>query len=73
VVEIIPQDRSIVAVPEVGAHIEVVGPWVEDTTHGWREIHPAWFVSAGRIVPASPEELRRVRALLSGAASDPDA
>jgi hypothetical protein len=72
VVEIIPQDRGLVAVPEVGTRVEVVGPWVEDTTHGWREIHPAWFVSAGRIVAASPEELRRVRELLSGAVSDPD-
>lgn len=73
VVEIIPQDRSLVAVPDVGAHVIVVGPWVNDTAHGWREIHPAWFVSEGRIVPASPEELRRVRDLLAGAASDPDA
>ena len=72
VVEIIPQDRGVVAVPDVGAHVAVVGPWVNDTTHGWREIHPAWFVSAGRIVPASPEELARVRALLRGSASDRD-
>jgi hypothetical protein len=72
IVEIIPQDRSVVAVPEEGARIEVVGPWVDDTTHGWREIHPAWSVSSGRIVPATPEELRRVRELLAGRAADPD-
>jgi hypothetical protein len=72
VVEIIPQDRSVVAVPEEGAHIEVVGPWVDDTTHGWREIHPAWFVSAGRIVPASTVELRRAEQLLAGGGSDAD-
>ena len=72
VVEIIPQDRDAVAVPEEGTRVQVVGPWVDDTTHRWREIHPAWFVSAGRIVPASPTELRRVRELLAGAASDPD-
>jgi hypothetical protein len=72
VVEIIPQDRSVVAVPEEGARIEVVGPWVDDTTHGWREIHPAWAVSSGRIVPATPEELRRVRELLAGSSADPD-
>ena len=66
VVEIIPQDRSVVAVPNIGARIVVVGPWVEDTTHGWSEIHPAWWVSAGRIVPATPTELGRVRALLLG-------
>ena len=53
VVEIIPQDRSRVAVPEEGARVEVVGPWVEDTEHGWNEIHPAWWVSAGPIEPAT--------------------
>jgi hypothetical protein len=72
VVEIIPQDRSVVAIPQPGVRVEVVGPWVDDTTHGWREIHPAWFVSAGRIVPATATELRRVQQLLSGAASDGD-
>jgi hypothetical protein len=66
VVEIIPQDRSRVAVPEEGARIEVVGPWVEDRTHGWNEIHPAWWVSAGAIQPASATELRRVQLLLQG-------
>jgi hypothetical protein len=66
VVEIIPQDRSVVAVPEVGTRVTVVGPWVEDTSHGWREIHPAWWVSSGRIIPASPQELARVRELLRG-------
>jgi hypothetical protein len=66
VVEIIPQDRSVVAVPEVGMRITVVGPWVEDTTHGWSEIHPAWWVSSGRIIPATPQELARVRELLAG-------
>ena len=72
VVEIIPQDRGVVAVPEIGTRVTVVGPWVDDTAHGWREIHPAWFVSAGRIVPASADELRRVRELLGGAGSDRD-
>ncbi|HKD32318.1 MAG TPA: hypothetical protein VKB73_02485 [Gaiellaceae bacterium] len=68
VVEIIPQDRSRVAVPPEGARIEVVGPWVEDTAHGWNEIHPAWWVSAGTIVPASATELRRVQLLLQTSA-----
>jgi hypothetical protein len=72
VVEIIPQDRGAVVVPEVGTHITVVGPFVEDTTHGWREIHPAWWVSSGRLVPATPQELQRVRELLlrGGAGED---
>jgi hypothetical protein len=67
VVEIIPQDRSRVAVPTEGARVEVVGPWVSDTQHGWNEIHPAWWVSAGAIEPASAAELRRAQLLLQGA------
>ena len=70
VVELIPQDRSRVAVPEVGTRIQVVGPWVEDTEHGWNELHPAWWVSAGRIQPASAAELRAVQSLIQGSASD---
>jgi hypothetical protein len=66
VVEVIPQDRSRVAVPSEGAHVQVVGPWVDDTQHGWNEIHPAWWISAGRIEPASATELRRVQLLLRG-------
>jgi hypothetical protein len=66
VVEIIPQDRSRVAVPTEGARIEVAGPWVEDSKHGWNEIHPAWWVSTGTIEPASVEELRRAQLLLQG-------
>jgi ABC-type transporter Mla subunit MlaD len=66
VVEIVPQDRSRVAVPQEGARIEVVGPWVDDTQHGWNEIHPAWWVSAGTIQPATVDELRRAQALLQG-------
>ncbi len=65
VVEIIPQDRSRVPVPTVGQRVSVVGPWVEDHQHGWREIHPAWWISAGRIVPATPSELARARELLA--------
>jgi hypothetical protein len=64
VVEILPQDRSTVAVPDTGAHVQVVGPRVDDLEHGWPEIHPAWWISAGRIVPATPRELARAEALL---------
>jgi hypothetical protein len=66
VVEVIPQDRSRVALPPEGARVQVVGPWVEDTQHGWNEIHPAWWISAGRIEPASVSELRRAQLLLQG-------
>jgi hypothetical protein len=70
VVEVIPQDRSRVAVPEEGARIQVVGPWVEDSQHGWNEIHPAWWISAGRIQPATAAELRAVQLLMLGSATD---
>lgn len=70
VVEIIPQDRARVAVPQVGSRIEVVGPWTDDTEHGWNEIHPAWWISAGSIEPATQEELRAVRLLLQTGAAE---
>jgi hypothetical protein len=70
VVEVIPQDRSRVAVPEEGARLQVVGPWVEDSQHGWNEIHPAWWISAGRIQPATAAELRAVQLLMLGTATD---
>jgi hypothetical protein len=66
-VEIVPTDRGRVPVPRVGTRVSVVGPLVDDTTHGWREVHPAWAISSGTIQPASAEELRRLRLLLSGA------
>jgi len=66
IVEIIPWDRSRVLVPEEGQRIEVVGPWVDDTAHGWNEIHPAWWISAGSLEPASADELRRADRLLRG-------
>jgi hypothetical protein len=64
VVEVIPQDRGVVPIPAVDARVTVVGPWVDDLEHGWREVHPAWWISAGRVVPASAHELAAVRALL---------
>jgi hypothetical protein len=64
VVEVLPQDRSVVAIPDTGQHVQVVGPRVDDLEHGWPEIHPAWWISAGRIIPASPRELGRTEALL---------
>jgi hypothetical protein len=70
VVELIPQDRSRGAVPSEGARVQVGGPWVEDDQHGWNEIHPAWWISAGRIQPATTAELRAVQLLIQGSASD---
>jgi hypothetical protein len=64
VVEVIPQDRAAVPIPETGSRVTVVGPKVWDTAHGWPEIHPAWWISSGRIVPASTQEVARAEALL---------
>ena len=64
VVEVIPQDRAVVPIPDTGAHVTVVGPQVWDTAHDWPEIHPAWWISSGRILPASTQELTRVESLL---------
>ena len=64
VVEVIPQDRTAVPIPDTGAHVTVVGPKVWDTAHNWPEIHPAWWISSGRIMPASTQEVARVEALL---------
>ena len=64
VVEVIPQDRSVVPIPEPGTRVTVVGPQVWDTQHGWPEIHPAWWISSGQIVPASTQEVARVESLL---------
>jgi hypothetical protein len=70
IVELIPQDRSRVAVPAEGQRVQVVGPWVEDSQHGWNEIHPAWWVSAGAIQPATEAELRAAQRLLQRDAAD---
>jgi len=32
--------KSKLPIPVIGRHIAVDGPWVLDTDHGWREIHP---------------------------------
>ncbi len=72
VVEVIPQDRSVVPIPKEGDRVTVVGPLVTDLKHGWDEIHPAWWISGGRVAPASPAELKRVEDLLAGRYADAD-
>jgi hypothetical protein len=32
--------RTKLPIPKLGDHIAIDGPWVLDTDHGWREIHP---------------------------------
>lgn len=47
-VEIVPSDQPTVLANVTltpGSHVQVTGPWVLDTDHGWfSEIHPAWSV-----------------------------
>ena len=33
--------------PAAGNHVQVVGPWVEDDVHDWREIHPVNTIAFG--------------------------
>ena len=72
VVEVIPQDRARVPIPEPGQRVWVIGAWVDDEHHGWREIHPAVWISAGTIRPATPSELDAARRLLAGRANESD-
>ncbi len=39
--------RSSLPVPVIGEHISMDGPWVLDTDHGWREIHPVDAIQIG--------------------------
>lgn len=39
--------RSRLPIPVIGQHIAVDGPWVLDTDHGWREIHPVDAIRIG--------------------------
>ena len=33
-------NKSGLVIPKLGDHVAIDGPWVLDTDHGWREIHP---------------------------------
>src|SRR3989338_4411903 len=47
ITEVIPADQHIIQKPNAGDHIEVYGPWVNDT-HGmipdWNEKHPVRYI-----------------------------
>ena len=40
VVEFMP--RGHLPKPQVGQHVTLVGAWVLDRQHGWKELHPVW-------------------------------
>ena len=39
--------RSTLPIPVIGDHVSMSGPWVLDTDHGWREIHPVDSIQIG--------------------------
>lgn len=45
VVEVLPADSTIMPRLALGQHLEVQGPHVTDTVHGWNEIHPAKVIT----------------------------
>jgi hypothetical protein len=47
VVEFMARDSDHLPEPGVGDAISLVGAWVDDTEHGWNELHPVWSVRLG--------------------------
>lgn len=45
VVEFMARDGGHLPEPHAGEHIALTGAWVDDTQHGWNELHPVWSVS----------------------------
>jgi hypothetical protein len=39
--------KSDLPIPVIGQHVAMDGPWVLDTDHGWREIHPVDSIRLG--------------------------
>jgi hypothetical protein len=45
VVELMPRDRRHLPAPLAGQRLAVTGAYVNDTEHGWAEIHPVFLLS----------------------------
>jgi hypothetical protein len=45
VVELMPRDHGHLAQPQLGDRVIVIGAYVDDTDHGWAEIHPVFGIS----------------------------
>ena len=54
--EFMPRDGGHLPTPSVGDHIRLTGAWVDDTDHGWNELHPVWSVqiNGGSISRSGP-------------------
>ncbi len=46
VIEVLPADAAVMPKLHVDLHLEVEGPFVTDSAHGWNEIHPAKVITA---------------------------
>ena len=44
VVELMPRDHGRLPAPSVGDRVELSGAWVDDTQHGWNEVHPVFAI-----------------------------
>jgi hypothetical protein len=45
VVELMPRDYGHIDAPSTGDHVDIVGAYVNDTLHGWAELHPVWSLT----------------------------
>ena len=55
VVELMARDGGHLPAPTTGARLAVVGAWVLDTEHGWREIHPVFAeILDGQVYRSGP-------------------
>lgn len=56
VVEFMPRDGGHLPEPSIGARLALAGAWVLDTEHGWREVHPVfWLKLNGRVYRSGPQ------------------
>jgi hypothetical protein len=56
-VEFMPRDGGRLPEPSVGDQIRLTGAWVDDTDHGWNELHPVWSVqiNGGPVSRSGPQ------------------
>lgn len=38
-----------IKIPSIGSHVFIIGAYVLDRSHGWMEIHPAWYIGASSV------------------------
>jgi hypothetical protein len=57
VVELMPRDHGHLPPPAAGDRVDLIGAWVDDTAHGWNEIHPVFGlrINGGRWHYSGPQ------------------